>query len=378
MKITVDREKFAAAFQLASVVAPARSPKAILRNIRMDVSGFDGACPCMLMATDLELGVRVEVGDVQCVEPGDVLLPVDRMGMILRESRDSTLAICTESAGTIRVEGERSSFKLPSANVAEYPDVAQFSGDKYHKLPARVLAELIRRTAFACDTDSSRYALGGVLLELIDSEAVAVATDGRRLAAMNCRAESVNEHSTDGKAVVVPQRAMKLIERTLADCEGDVQIVASNNDVLLRTPSVTVFSRLVEGRFPKWRDVFPRRSDSVKIELTAGPFHSAVRQAAIVTSDESKGVDFTFGAGKATLAAVAAERGQSRVELPIAYDGPAITITLDPHYVGDFLKVLEPERVFTLDVKDENGAAVCSTDDGYRYVIMPLARDKRA
>lgn len=378
MRITVDREKFTAAFQLASVVAPARSPKAILRNVRMEIVGSYGTARCTLMATDLELGARVEVGDVQCVEPGDVLLPVDRMGLILRESRDSTLAICTESAGTIRVEGERSSFKLPSANVAEYPAVAEFSGEQYHKLPARVLAELIRRTAFACDTQSSRYALGGVLLEFLAVEANAIATDGRRLAAMNCTAESVNGHSTDGKAVIVPQRAMKLIERTLADCEGDVQFVASNNDVLLRTPSVTVFSRLVEGRFPKWRDVFPRHADSAKIELTAGPFHSAVRQAAIVTSDESKGVDFTFGAGKATLAAVAAERGQSRVELPIAYDGPTISITLDPHYVGDFLKVLEPERVFTMAFRDSECAAVCSTDDGYRYVIMPLARDKRA
>ena len=33
-------------------------------------------------------------------------------------------------------------------------------------MPARLLQQIIRRTAFATDNESSRYALGGVLLEL--------------------------------------------------------------------------------------------------------------------------------------------------------------------------------------------------------------------
>jgi DNA polymerase-3 subunit beta len=110
--------------------------------------------------------------------------------------------------------------------------------------------------------------------------------------------------------------------------------------------------------------------------LAVGPFYSAVRQAAIVTSEESRGVDFTFGEGKVVLAGRAAEHGQSRVEVPIAYDGQPLSISLDPRYVNDFLKVLDPEHTFTLEIKDAESAAVCSTDDGYGYVIMPLARDR--
>jgi DNA polymerase-3 subunit beta len=64
------------------------------------------------------------------------------------------------------------------------------------------------------------------------------------------------------------------------------------------------------------------------------------------------------------------------VELPIAYSGPKITITLDPRFVSDFLRVLDPEKTFTLELKDSDSAAVCNTDDGYGYVIMPLARDR--
>jgi DNA polymerase-3 subunit beta len=174
---------------------------------------------------------------------------------------------------------------------------------------------------------------------------------------------------------IVPTKAMQLIERALTDGDAVIQLAARANEVLVRSPRATIYSRLVEGRFPKWRDVFPQRISVARIELTVGPLHSAVRQAAIVTSEESRGVDFNFEAGTLVLSGRAAEMGQSRVELPIGYDGPALSITLDPRYVSDFLKVLDPERVVTIELKDAESAAVCSTDDGYGYVIMPLARD---
>ena len=95
----------------------------------------------------------------------------------------------------------------------------------------------------------------------------------------------------------------------------------------------------------------------------------------IVTSEERRGVDFTFGGGKIVLAGHGAELGESHVELPIAYDGAEIGITLDPRYLSDFLKVLAAEQTFAMELRDAESAAVCRTEDGYAYVIMPLARD---
>jgi len=381
MKVICDREKLLAAFQIASVVAPARSPKPILRNVKFEVagpvSGDSGAeGRGTLLATDLEVGVRVSLADVQVEAPGSAVLPIDRVGLILRESSDAKLRIESDGQGTL-VRGDRSEFKLPAGNPEEFPSIVEFTENKYHALPARVFKELIRRTVFATDTESSRYALGGVLFEMSGDKITAVGTDGRRLAMMEAPGKAVEGHETGDTMTIVPTKALHFIDRALADGDEEVQIATRANDVLVRSPRVTIYSRLVEGRFPKWRDVFPRRSDAVKIEMVVGPLHSAVRQAAIVTNEDSRGVDFTFGDGRLVLSGRAAETGQSRVELPIAYDGASIAITLDPRYVNDFLKVLDPEKNFTLEIKDSESAAVCSTDDGYGYVIMPLARDRR-
>ncbi len=370
MKVTCERDALLTAFQTASAVVPSRSPKPILQNIKFEVA--DGGA--ILLATDLEVGIRIQVSGVQAQVPGSAILPLSRFGSILRESSDDVLHLESDGQAT-RVRGERSEFKLPCENPQEFPAVADFKESAYHEVPARLLRELIRRTIFATDNESSRYALGGVLLEMSPEKIIGVGTDGRRLAKMEIPARSEGGHQSGDSMTIVPTKAMQLIERALTDGDAEIQLAAHANEILVRSPRATIYSRLVEGRFPKWRDVFPHRTGTVRVDLTVGPFYSAVRQAAIVTSEESRGVDFTFQPGTLVLAGRAAELGQSRIEMPVAYDGAEISITLDPRYMGDFLKVLDPEKTVTVELKDAESAAVCSTDDGYGYVIMPLARD---
>ena len=373
MKITCDREKLAQAFAAVSAVAPARSPKPVLQNVKLEVAEGGGAT---LDATDLEVSIQRSFEGVEVEAPGAVLLPVTRFNAILRESSDATFRLETDGSKTL-VRGERSRFQLPSENPAEFPSGVAFDMDACYQAPARLWKEMIRRTIFATDNESSRYALGGVKFEVSESGTlVAVGTDGRRLAKMEGPIDRVGDPPAVGDATIVPMRSLQLIDRSLVDEDAPTRFVVRANDALFATPTTTISTRMLEGRYPRWRDVVPTRSESAKIELTAGPFFAAVRQAAIVTSDESRGVDFTFGDGTLVLAGRAAEVGESHVELPIGYDGAKIEITLDPRYLVDFLKTLPAEQSFTLDLVDSDAAAVASTADGYTYVLMPLARDR--
>jgi DNA polymerase-3 subunit beta len=370
MKATCERDKLLHAFQMAASVAPARSPKPILQNVKLEVTSEKA----ILMGTDLEVGVRVEVPGITVEAPGSVVLPRDRFGKILSESSDETLSLESDG-GKVIVRGQRSQFQLPSENPDEFPSVLAFEEQKFHEMPARFFREVVRRTVYATDNESSRYALGGVLIELAANSLTAVATDGRRLARQEGPATSVGGHVSGDTMTIIPTKTMQLLDRALSDNEENIQLAARDNDILVRSGRATIYSRLVEGRYPKWRDVFPRRDGMVKIEMTVGPFYAAVRQAMIVTSEERRGVDFTFGGGKIILTGHGAELGESQVELPIAYDGADVGITLDPRYLSDFLKVLGPEKTFTIELRNAESAAICTTDDGYAYVIMPLARE---
>ena len=371
MKLVCDREKFAQAFLMAASVAPSRSPKPVLANIKLEATK-DGAT---LLGTDLEIGIRIDVAGLEVEVPGAALLPIARFGAILRESSDEKLTLDSDGRKT-QVRGQWSEFNLPSENPADFPPVASFAEEKYHELPARFFRETVRRTIFATDPESSRYALGGVLLELDADKLTAVATDGRRLSKQEGPAKSVGGHITGDRTTIIPTRAMQALDRALAENDENIMLSARDNDVLVKSGRVTIYSRLVEGRFPKWRDVFPRREGVVTVELPVGPFYAAVRQAAIVTSEDRRGVEFTFGGGKVVLLGHGAEFGESHVEMPIAYEGEPLPVNLDPRFVSDFLRVLDAEKTCRVEIRDSDAAVVFSTDDGYAYVVMPLARDQ--
>lgn len=371
MKLQCHRPSLAAAFQVVSGVVPTRTPKEILKNVKLEVVG--GAA--VLIGTDQEIGIRYEVPGVEIEGEGTTLLPTNRLLSILRELTDEKVYLeATDEA--VWVRAGHSEFRLSAGDPAEFPTVTPFADERYHAISGPVLREAIRRTVFATDVESTRYALGGVLLELKADSMTLAATDSRRLSVVqsSCRSEGVDQ--PENASPVIPAKAMSLVERTLVgDEDEEVFLAVHANDVLIKSGNSTIASRLVEGRFPRYREVIPKEAKS-SVELIVGPFFSAVRQAQIVTNEESRGVDFQFADGLLTLKSQATDVGQSKVELPIDYSGDEITITFDPRFIADFLRVLQPESQVRLDLIDAESAAVFRTEGSYTYVVMPLSRDR--
>jgi DNA polymerase-3 subunit beta len=367
MKVRCHREGLLSAFQLASVAVPARDLKPILRNLKAIADGDR----CTLLATDLELGIRLEVRGINVEESGDALLPAAKMLAILRESTDDELAIEADVRACL-VRGQYNEFEMGGDDPADFPDLPEFSGESYHEVPAGMLREMIRRTLFAAAAENPRYALTGILWELEGDTARLVATDGRRLAVADGKATPHGGHDTKGQTHVVPTKAMQLLERNLQDPEELVRVSLRPNEALFKTERAMIYSRLVEGRYPPYREVFPKKQ-TVKVPLTVGPFHAAVRQAAIMTDEETKKVIFTFEKQKLTMQAQGPQTGRSKVELPIDYDNKTIKIAFDPKFITEMLRVLGADDTLTLELVDGNSVALFKCGASYSYIVMPLS-----
>lgn len=369
MKLTCNRASLASALQIVSGVVPNRTPKEVLKNVKLQVDTGS----VVLIGTDQEVGIRFEVPNVQTDSTGVVLLPTARVISILRELSDDEVVLDASEKALV-IKGGASEFTLATEDPAEFPPVAAFEDENYFTIPANKLREMIRRTIFATDAESTRYALGGVLLEMTPERATLAATDSRRLAVVSSACAVVGEINVEDANPVIPAKAMQLLEKSLPDTEDEALIAIHNNDVVVKCGGTTIYSRLVEGRFPPYAGVIPAEFNSA-VDVVVGPFHSAVRQAQIVTNEESRGVDFHFKTGRLSLSSRAADVGESTVDLPIPFDGADVTITFDPKFVADFLRILDSGTSIKINLIDSESPAVLTTDDGYRYVVMPLARD---
>jgi DNA polymerase-3 subunit beta len=101
---------------------------------------------------------------------------------------------------------------------------------------------------------------------------------------------------------------------------------------------------------------------------------SAINQASLVLSADSKGIDFHFDEGELKLTGTGQDVGGSEVELPVAWDSKALSITFDGKLIVDFLKPLDAADPVELLLNGENDAGVFFAGNGYRYVVMPLAK----
>lgn len=377
MKLTCQRDSLLTACQLVSAAVPTRTTKEILSSIKA-VAQDDALT---LIAFDTEVGIRYELRGNVVSRAGASILPIGQLSDILKNSDDDEITLDSNSEGT-RVTIGTSKFNLPTRPVDEFPDIPAFDdGGRYHEVTAGILRAMIKRTAFAADKKDSggRFALKGVLWEAEDRVARLVATDTKRLALCEGPATVYGPQEATKASHLVPPKAISLLERNLTDDGELVRVGLRTNDALFQTERAMIYTTLVQGRYPPYRDIIgqTRKGATVTIPVPVDGFLARVRQAAIVTDDESKRVDMTFSPGKVAMQARGAETGSSEVELPLPeYDGPEVQIAFDPSYLIEFLRALEGEPTVSLEMSDGTRPALFRSGDQYVYLVMPLANER--
>jgi DNA polymerase III subunit beta len=354
-----------AALQLVNTAVAGHDHRPVLHNIKA-IATEDH---CSLLATDTEIGIRRDLLGIPIDVSGEALLPASRTLAIFREAQDEELTIETSSQ-TTTVRGATTEFELGSEDPSSFPEFPAVNGDGYAEIGSDVLRTLIRRTLFAAATESPRYAITGTLWEIEANTIRLVATDGRRLAIAEAPTTSHGISVNKGPHVV-PTKAMHLLEKNLPDSSDLVRITLRPNEALFQTGQATIYSRLVEGRFPAYKDVLPKKTP-IKVPLVAGPFHSAVRQVAVMTEQESRKIVCSFKPKMLVLEAQSPDAGRSHVELPIDYSGKPVQIAFHAKNLTDLLRALDLSDELTLSMSDGKSPALFRLGDAFSYLVMPL------
>src|SRR4029077_7067120 len=107
--------------------------------------------------------------------------------------------------------------------------------------------------------------------------------------------------------------------------------------------SATLTSNLVEGQFPPFEDVIPKDTDK-KMTAATADFLSAIRRAALLTTEESKGVRLQFNKKGLVLTSRSPESGEATVNFPCKYEGADVEIGFNPQFLVDALRVVPTDE----------------------------------
>ncbi len=330
-----------------------------------------------LVAYDMEVGIRYELRGITVARAGSCILPITELVKILRESSDPDINLDAGNESIVaKTSGGR--FEMPSLDVNEFPDIPAFDdGGRYHEVSAGSLRTMIRRTSFSADKKdtTAKFSLTGVLWEAEGKDARLVATDTKRLAVCHGPASVYGPADTVKSIHLVPLKAVSLLEKNLTDDNELVRVGLRANDALFQTERAMIYTSLVQGKFPPYKEIIAktRKEATQKVALPVAGFLSRLRQAAIMTDDESMRVDMTFDAGQVTMKARGAKTGASEVTLELPeFDGPKTEIAFDPQYLVEFLRALEGEPTVVLEMSTGLRAALFNCGEQYSYLVMPL------
>jgi DNA polymerase-3 subunit beta len=214
--------------------------------------------------------------------------------------------------------------------------------------------------------------LGGTLVELTPEAIALVATDGRRLARMSRPAHTVNDPVLPSGQLVIPLKALGLIDENLSDSDGLVSVWLAQDGLFVHAEgTVGIHSRLLEGRFPDYQAVFLETIGG-SAQLDAGLLLAAVRQGAVVLDEGNEGLQLHFDADVLRLVGQAADGARCRAELEIAHDGQPVSMTLCARFLIEPLRMLRGQTRVTCEWLDAKSPLVLRAPDGFVNLIMPM------
>src|SRR5687767_6020399 len=275
MKFTISRDKFLQQLGIAVRGVSTRSAIQTLSGVLLRAG--DGAVE--LQATDMELGVRVKVEaaperDGSVVVPGRLLLDVVRA---LPKDEVSLEHRTTEQ--DVEVVSGPAKFHLRTLPLDDFPKLPEPGGGEVVRVPAGAFIETISRVARSASRDETRPHLTGVLVSASERDLRMVATDSYRLSVKETTLESPLEGSIEAN---VPARTLQELAR-IAASEGaeEIAITSLEHQVIFAAGDVVLSSRLVEGRFPNYKQLLPETFEH-ELRMNGAELAEVVRRISLL------------------------------------------------------------------------------------------------
>jgi len=366
MKIHIPRQDLLDKVNQVKTVVSSKSALPILSHILMETQ----ESAVRLSATDLKVSIE-SVADCSVDEPGSLTVSSQRLAMILAElpNADITLELAKNNVVTLTCGKIRT--KLFSMAPEEFPPLRTFDNIEPLVLSQSTLRDMFAKTSFAICSDQARYNLTGILFEIKDGKLIVVATDGRRMSL--CMETDAVPKGVNVK-VIIPGKMIAELERLLGG-EGNVSVYIDESQTAFAFNSTRLVTALIEGNFPNYEMVIPKKHDKEALISTA-VLMEAVRRTRTMTNEKFNSVRFVLGSGSMTLKVVTPEVGEYEEEIPIEYDGEKVEIAFNPDFVLDILRHIETEMLCFI-LKDTTSPGVVKPYaeaplDSYINVIMPI------
>ncbi|MBI2060711.1 MAG: DNA polymerase III subunit beta [Nitrospirae bacterium] len=351
----------------------------VLKNMLIQSAGPDRL---EIAATNIETFAKVSAPATVGAEgslcvPGDLIIDMMREGKQLK-----SLTMKALEKGHARVHLGDAEYQIVGIDPNDYPKMEAALGDTptaKAALQGEALTTLLKRILHSAPQDACNSGRG-ILLEFEKGHIRATTTDGHRLASATAEAVVEIQPGPEGAQNIIlsTESARKLAELGGATI-GWVEIVVGKTALKATAEGkdglkVTVGTRLIEGTFPKWRDVV-RKTHTTTVTVERNHLKSGLERASILAGPLTQGARMEFTEKGLEVTLKNPDAGEMRESLAAWQTGPDTAITANVAYLLDALGGVTNDQVQIALAGPEGAVDIRNAGDtqvGYVALVMPM------
>lgn len=294
-------------------------------------------------------------------EPGKVAIDARMFSDIVRNMPDGDIEICADDKNLVLIKSGKSEFKVLGMNAEEFPAIQEITPTGSFMINCSSLRGMIKQTIFCVSGDTSKPVFTGALMRVSSNkptegaseagEVVAGQADEHNGIVEMCTLDGFRvshiqfptNYEDDDFSIVIPSRTLANIEKLLPNTkDARATIYFDNRKVWFFIDGHRIMSSLIDGDFFNYTTAFSREASS-KAVVSRSELLGALERSTLI-GERKDPVTLSITSDEMAISS-RTEVGTMFEEIVVDGEGDNLTISFNPRYLVDFLKVTTTEYV---------------------------------
>jgi DNA polymerase-3 subunit beta len=365
MKIECAIDKIKKAVMLSEKVTGKNLTLPVLSTILCIASGKS----LKMRATNLSLGIEVEIPakvelEGVCAIPGATLANIFST---LYENGEAKLEV---KNGNLHISTKKNNFIIKGEAYEDFPTLPAVEGNSI-TIPAKKFIDGIRSVYYSASFSEIKPEISSVYVYPENDALVFVSTDSFRLAEKKVKIKNL----TDFSPILIPFKNVGEIMRTMSEYDGDLTVTANKNQIVLRSPSVYLTSRIIDGNFPDYRQIIPKTHTTEVVALKEDVMNAL--KISNIFSDKFNQITISINpsAKKFNVYAKNSDVGENTTEIDAALTGEKVEANVNYKYLFECFQSISDDSVVIRATGENKPITIAGvSDQSFLYLVMPMNR----
>jgi len=257
VKIVIGKESLLEGLQKVFNIIPQKPTLPVLSNFlfrtvdaRLYISG-----------TDMDISITTSL-ECNVEEEGEVTVNAKRFIGIIRELPSGDININVENE-RVTVDFKNGQSSIMGMSSVDFPALKDSIEGIEVNLSGTDFVEMVEKTSFSIAQDRTRLILTGVYWKVSKDEMVMVSTDGHRLSLFGKKMELDIEEISEA---IIPPKTLTQAAQIISGGVDIEKIIFGERAVLFDFGTTKIFSKLIEGPYPDFRQVIPQNNSEIRYD----------------------------------------------------------------------------------------------------------------